>query len=426
MIDIRTLTPKALHSTAQGRAAHPGFTAIPILDTPKGFHWGDAAARFPLWNPCGVQGVLRGTNPGCAARPWAVLWNRFAVKNIVAVLAILSLTTFIAAAHGDVKTPVVNRRVEVIDRVQPNIVKIYGAGGLRGLEAYQSGFLISPTGHLLTVWSYVLDSDTITVTLNDGRKFEAEIVGARPQLDLALLKLKTDLDDLPHFVLADSKTATAGSRVLAFSNLYRVATGNEAASVQRGVISVTTPLEARRGVYETPYHGPVYVLDAITNNPGAAGGALTNRRGELIGMLGKELRSRRSDLWLNYAMPIAELRSAIDDVLAGRESSASDAMARRKPVMSLELDLLGIVMVPDLFDRTPPFIDGVRVGSPAHAAGLRRDDLVLLIGERLIQSCKSLVGELQYVDRADQVKITVMRNQKLIEVTLKATGDMSG
>ena len=69
---------------------------------------------------------------------------------------------------------------------------------------------------------------------------------------------------------------------------------------------------------------------------------------------------------------------------------------------------------------------GVRVGSPAHAAGLRRDDLILLIGDRLIQSCKTLVGELEFVDRADQVKITVMRNQKLIEVTLKATGDMSG
>lgn len=345
--------------------------------------------------------------------------------RVIALTAVL-LTFFITAAQAEVQKPVATSRADVIDLVQPNIVKIYGAGGLRGLEAYQSGFLISPTGHLLTVWSYVLDSDTITVTLNDGRKFEAEMIGARPRLDLALLKLKTDRTDLPYFDLADSKTATTGSRVLAFSNLYRVATGNEAASVQRGVVSVTAPLEARRGVYETPYRGPVYVLDAITNNPGAAGGALTNRRGELVGMLGKELRSRRSDLWLNYAMPIAELRGAIDDILAGRESSMSDPMTRRKPVMSLELDLLGIAMVPDVLDKTPPFIDGVRLGSPAHAAGLRRDDLILLIGDRLIQSCKTLVGELEFVDRADEVKITVMRNQMLIEVTLKATGDMSG
>ena len=48
---------------------------------------------------------------------------------------------------------------DVIDSVQPKMVKIYGSGGIRGLEAYQSGFLISPEGHVLTVWSYVLDSE---------------------------------------------------------------------------------------------------------------------------------------------------------------------------------------------------------------------------------------------------------------------------
>ena len=52
---------------------------------------------------------------------------------------------------------------ETIAQAQPKIVKIFGAGGLRGLEAYQSGFLISADGHNLTVWSYVLDSDAITV-----------------------------------------------------------------------------------------------------------------------------------------------------------------------------------------------------------------------------------------------------------------------
>ena len=53
----------------------------------------------------------------------------------------------------------------VIAAAQPKMVKIYGAGGIRGLEAYQSGFLISAEGHVLTVWSYVLDTDYITATL---------------------------------------------------------------------------------------------------------------------------------------------------------------------------------------------------------------------------------------------------------------------
>ena len=60
--------------------------------------------------------------------------------------------------------------------------------------------------------------------------------------------------------------------MLALSNLFGVATGNEPASVQHGTVSVVTRLDARRGMFETPYHGPVYVLDLVTNNPGAAGG----------------------------------------------------------------------------------------------------------------------------------------------------------
>ena len=97
--------------------------------------------------------------------------------------------------------------------------------------------------------------------------------------------------------------AAEGTRVMAFSNLFGVAVGDEPVSVQRGTISVITRLEARRGVFETPYRGPVYVLDVTTNNPGAAGGALVTRRGELIGMLGKELRNSLNNTWLNYAVP---------------------------------------------------------------------------------------------------------------------------
>ena len=71
--------------------------------------------------------------------------------------------------------------VETIDGVQSKVVKIYGAGGFRGLEAYQSGLVISAEGHVLTVWSYVLDTDFLTATLSDGRKFDARLVGADPR-----------------------------------------------------------------------------------------------------------------------------------------------------------------------------------------------------------------------------------------------------
>ncbi|HEY2826651.1 MAG TPA: serine protease, partial [Pirellulales bacterium] len=62
------------------------------------------------------------------------------------------------------------KTADIIRDAQRKTVKIYGAGGVRGLEAYQSGCLISPDGYVLTIFSHVLDSDTITVTLDDGRK----------------------------------------------------------------------------------------------------------------------------------------------------------------------------------------------------------------------------------------------------------------
>src|SRR3954463_8007921 len=103
---------------------------------------------------------------------------KICLAAIAMLLALIAPRAARAAKLGD-----------VIRDVQPKMVKIYGAGGIRGLEAYQSGFLISAEGHVLTVYSYVLDSDTITVTLNDGRKFDAKLLGADPRLDVAVLKL---------------------------------------------------------------------------------------------------------------------------------------------------------------------------------------------------------------------------------------------
>jgi len=311
---------------------------------------------------------------------------------------------------------------EAIATTQPNVVKIYGAGGFRGLEPYQSGMLVSSEGHVLTVWSYVLDTDYITVTLNDGRRFEAELVGADPRLELAVLKI--DAENLPHFTLSDAIEATAGTRVLAFSNLYGVATGDEPASVQHGSIAVVTNLEARHGVFETPYNGPVLVLDAMTNNPGAAGGVLTNRRGELLGMLGKELRNSLNNTWLNYAIPIGELAPTAEKIILGQyEGANTDEPRVQKTDYPLTLDMLGIVLVPNVLERTPPFIDRVRPMSPASEAGFRADDLLIFVNGRLIQSCNALLDELTYVDRADAARISVMRAGQFLEFTVRAVVD---
>ena len=131
---------------------------------------------------------------------------------------------------------------EVARQVLPKIVKIYGAGGIRGLEAYQSGFLISDQGHILTAWSYVLDADPVLAVLDDGRRFPAELTGADPRSELAVLKI--DAQDVPYFDLQQVAQAQTGDRILAFSNLYGIATGSEPVSVLHGFVSAVTQLSA--------------------------------------------------------------------------------------------------------------------------------------------------------------------------------------
>lgn len=300
--------------------------------------------------------------------------------------------------------------------VQPKMVKVYGAGGLQGLESYQSGFLISAEGHILTVWSYVLDTEFVTTVLDDGRKFQAKLLGADPRLEIAILKIETD--GLAFFDRTTAVELQAGSRVLAFSNLYGIASGDEPASLLHGVVAARTTLAARRGSFQTPYKGPVYILDAITNNPGAPGGVLTDQRGRLAALLGKELRDSRTNTWLNFAIPMAQLNSAIDDILAGKTRPRSDDAEAPRPEQPHSLARLGLVMVPELLSKTPPFVDAIRRGSAAEKAGLRPDDLILFVGDRLVPSCQTLRDELGFIDRIDEVRLVIQRGEDLLEIVL--------
>ncbi len=350
--------------------------------------------------------------------------NSWHVRRILVSLAVGLLAGLLACPAS---LQAQSSLAEVVAGVQPKIAKIYGAGGTRGLEHYQSGLVVSATGHILTVWSYVLDSTEVIVYLHDGRRFPAQLVGNDPRLEIALLKIEAS--DLQHFDFEGSSSGVSasstsplpsGSKVLDFSNLFNVATGEEPASVQHGVVAANTSLSARRGVYATTYQGAVYVLDAVTNNPGAAGGALTDRHGNLAGMLGKELRSSLDNTWLNYAIPAADLAPAIADLMSGKMRPRANPETVRRPAEPMTLELLGLVLVPDVLPKTPPFLDSVRPGSPAAKAGLRPDDLIVFLNDLTVTSAQVLREELGLIDRIDEVRLTVLRDQQLIEVSLFA------
>jgi serine protease Do len=343
--------------------------------------------------------------------------SRFPTFAIAAFLVVLIQTEYSAAQSTSA----------TIANTLPKVVKIFGAGGAKNLYSYGTGFIVSPQGHIVTVWSHVLDSDTVAVVLNDGRRFEGKVVGAEPPLDLAVLKIEAE--GLPFFDLTATSGGSPGARVLGFSNAFKVATGDESVSVIHGVIAAKTTLAARRGAFDAPYTGPVYIVDAVTNNAGAAGGVLTTWDGRLIGMIGKELRNNQTNTWLNYVMPITEIQPTVEQIITGQfaptrrnddeEDDENSLRIRKKPRRYEAVDM-GIVTIPDVVARTPAYIDRVLPGSLAEAAGLQTNDLILFVGENLVQSCQMLREELGRVESGDQVKIVVRRDDKLVTVRITA------
>jgi serine protease Do len=320
--------------------------------------------------------------------------------------------------------------------VNNKLVKLFGSGGFKGLTHYGTGIVVSPQGHILTVANQLLDTQDLRIHLADGRRFRAKVLYTEPELDAALLVIKQDEKDkvdldLEYFDIpaaAKNLKAQPGDWVLAFSNCFEIATRDEPMSVQRGVISAYTKLVARRGIYEVPYHGEVFFFDQIFSNPGSAGGAVTTRKGELVGMLGKEYRNVTSDTWINYALPVNaavevkdgdKIRKITLEELVVDGIKGTYKPPVKRPSQNGPGAYHGIVFVPNVLQRTPPYIDRVAPNSPAQKAKLQADDLIVYVdGEPVysIQTFKEIVSKLVPGSR---IQLEVRRGDKLTAVELE-------
>ena len=289
---------------------------------------------------------------------------------------------------------------------QERCVKIYGAGTNKA-AGYATGLIVSPNGHILTAQGIYLSSPRLRVTLPDGTTHDAQIARRNRKLESALLKIETDTPDF--FTLPEKPNVQKGDWVLSVSNLFKVADGAEQMSVNLGIVSLRSAVEGRHRKADLAYEGDVLLVDAITSNPGASGGALVDVEGNLVGMIGKLMMSSRSRARLNYAVP-ADL---LADFVAGKTTDVTGD----KPDPDAKPSL-GIRLFAFAGKRAPAYIDRVIAGSPAAKAGLKKDDLILAISGEVIRNTRDYKNAFKKLRPGTQTTIVVKRKLEIFRVDL--------
>lgn len=307
---------------------------------------------------------------------------------------------------------------QIIPERQSAVVKLFGAG-VGNLDSYGSAVLISPDGHLMTVWNHLINVGYLTAMTDDGRKFAVRVIGTSREHDLAVLQLQADPGQkFPFINLADAQDALPGDSILAFSNMFHVATGREPVSVVHGIVASKTPLTAGNGRWSFPLKSPVLIVDAVTNNSGAAGGLLTRTDGTPLGLIGREIRHRGSNTWVNYAVPLITLAPVVDTLLSGRRVEATAADSQPTVLMADRqiTATFGMTLLPDVVERTPAYIDGVVADSLAEQSGLKRGDLIVLLDDEIITSVTDFRRLIATRRSGQPISLTVSRNQQLIMI----------
>lgn len=348
------------------------------------------------------------------------------MKRVMIASIGLALLAVACATVGLAQQPLTATAADV----NKKLVKLFGAGGFKGLPSYGTGILVSDKGYILTANNHILSTTDLRVHLYDGRFYQARVMAREPELDLAVAKIDSDVDFLPHFDIAKAAAqplAEPGTWILALSNQFLIATRDEPMSVQRGVIAAYAELRGRRGIFEAPFNGEVYFIDAIANNPGAAGGAIVNRKGELLGIIGRELKNTLSDTWINYAVPVqAKVDIQRDDKVVKidvatfvKEAIAGTYKQGEKRAKADRGGFHGIILVPNAVGVTPPYVEEVLPESPAAQAGLRPDDLIVYIDGELVPSIKIFRDIMKQVGPGTEVKLDIQRANRLVSVKMK-------
>ena len=293
---------------------------------------------------------------------------------------------------------------KMIGSAQPKMVKIFGAGAGR-VEGFATGFVVSNDGKILTAQGVLLDGKRVRVVMADGTSHEATILRRDRIRQVALLQIQAETPE--YFELSNEPVGEKGDWIVAISNAFKVADKQEPLSATLGVVSLRTELEARLTKRDVAYQGELVLIDAIVSNPGAAGGAVLNIDGKVVGMVGKVINSSETNTRLNYAVPNTFLA---DFVANKQDSEVVDSTAA--PVLG-QADL-GIVLFKFGGRSNPAYIDRVKRGSPAADAKLQTDDMIVAIAGEKIGSVKEYLNIVETLRPDEEILIIVKRGLEIV------------
>ena len=266
---------------------------------------------------------------------------------------------------------------------------------------YGSGVILTTDGYIVTNNHVIENADEIQVTLNDNRVFNATLVGADSNTDLALVKIEGD--EFPVVPMGNSDDLKLGEWVLAVGNPF-----NLTSSVTAGVVSAKS---RKIGIYEGGESIESFIQTDAAINMGNSGGALVNVRGELVGINAALESPTGTYAGYGFAIPTTIVKKVVADL---------------KEYGTVQRAMLGIMggdvlqMRQDERNKNIDFgdvIDGVYVsdvvdGGGALAAGIKQGDIITAINGKKVKSMNELQETIVQYRPGDKVTVTLLRDKK--------------
>ena len=277
-----------------------------------------------------------------------------------------------------------------------------------------SGFVIDKAGHVVTNFHVVQGADAVRVTLFDGSRHDAQLVGADDANDVAVLRIRVPVDKLVPVAFGDSSRVMVGQKILALGNpfgLERTLTSGIVSSLERSLKSKNG--RTIKGIIQT---------DAAIN-PGNSGGPLLNSRGEVIGMNTAIVSQVGQSAGISFAVPINGIRRILDQLIQNGRVIRADLGIRK--FLATGKGLLVVSLV-EGGPAEQAGIQGVKLRVERLGPGIIRRsldpdtaDLIVAVDHKRVHTLEELLTEVEKHRPGDVTRITVVRDGQPMDVAVR-------